>query len=134
MTRIYTGAIAATGPAAMSVGIVNNAASPVPAEPAREVRTPSPKSAASVSLETIAAIQELPMAGHAEKETPPQPKAEVRTFADFRAEARLWDRYLSNDPRRIADLVDIINARPTVDGPVDMPKAVSSRLERDHPL
>lgn len=64
----------------------------------------SPESALNVATETVAAIQQL---GSSNVESDSEPKPELRTFQEFQAEGRRWDRYYSQQPRRLQDLLAV---------------------------
>jgi hypothetical protein len=63
----------------------------------------SPASALNVAPETVAAIQQLGSA-----KVPEQGQAaDVRSFQEFQAEARRWERYYAHQPRRLEDLIAV---------------------------
>jgi len=64
----------------------------------------SPESALNVATETVAAIQQL---GSSSVESESEAKPDLRTFQEFQAEGRRWDRYYSQHPRRLQDLLAV---------------------------
>lgn len=96
--------VRAAASASVAATVQQPAAAPLPAAITERFSQVSPESALNVATETVAAIQQL---GSSSVATEAEEQADLRSFQEFQAEARSWERYFAHQPRRLQDLLAV---------------------------